>query len=196
MYLYKKLQQRPHKTAGALLLAAGTFIFMGIITAEAYHPASPTYTTRANDISDLALTLPSAVIFNIAMIVAGLLVIKGCFYLQKAYRNSLFTILLSLFGVGLIGVGAFQTGNMLHTLFASLTFISIGAAAVASYRLLPKPYRYFALFFGAAALYHLALLTVFQPILGQGGAERWMAYPTLIWLISFGGYLLGQNSSK
>jgi hypothetical protein len=30
--------------------------------------------------------------------------------------------------------------------------------------------------------------------LGVGGMERMMAYPTLLWIISLGGYLLGNYS--
>ncbi len=32
--------------------------------------------------------------------------------------------------------------------------------------------------------------------LGVGGMERMMAYPTLLWIIGLGGYLLGASSEK
>jgi hypothetical protein len=30
-------------------------------------------------------------------------------------------------------------------------------------------------------------------ILGAGGAERWVAYPIVLWLVVFGGYLIGYS---
>ncbi|WP_254662945.1 hypothetical protein [Haladaptatus sp. W1] len=29
-------------------------------------------------------------------------------------------------------------------------------------------------------------------VLGSGGVERWVAYPLLLWVTGFGGYLLGD----
>lgn len=168
---------------------------MGIITAESYFPAASNYTTRANAISDLALASPSTTIFTVAMVVAGILVIKGAYFLQKAYARTVLTTTLVLFGIGLCGVGAVKTGHVLHSIFALMTFSSVAVAAVLSYSLTSRPFRYVALVLGLASLYHLVLLNVFTPILGAGGAERQVAYTTLIWLIAFGGYLLGQNSN-
>src|SRR4249920_3465733 len=67
--------------AGALLLIASVVILLGIITAEASYTA--TYTTFENEISDLGATRPpnsiiyqpSATIFNVTMIVSGLLIL-------------------------------------------------------------------------------------------------------------------------
>lgn len=196
MKYLKYAKSRPHKMAGLSFLIAGTLIFLGIITAESYFPAELAYTTRGNAISDLALASPSTAIFNISMILAGLSVIKGSYFLYKALNNPLITTCLVLFGVGLCGVGIFKTGNSLHTFFALLTFSTVAVAAVLSFRITSRPFRYAALVLGLASLYHLVLLGIFTPILGAGGAERQVAYTTLIWLIAFGGYLLGQNSGS
>ena len=32
-----------------------------------------------------------------------------------------------------------------------------------------------------------------QSALGDGGVERWIAYPVILWLVSFGGYLVGAT---
>ena len=71
---------RDRRTAGALLASAGIIALMAIITAEALYPAP--YDTTTNTISDLGATLPpnsailqpSAMIFDIAMIVIGLMI--------------------------------------------------------------------------------------------------------------------------
>lgn len=30
--------------------------------------------------------------------------------------------------------------------------------------------------------------------LGVGGAERWVAYPVILWLLGYGGYVAGRGS--
>ena len=30
--------------------------------------------------------------------------------------------------------------------------------------------------------------------LGDGGVERWIAYPTVLWMLAFGGYLMAQGA--
>ena len=73
-----------------MLSLAGMAILMGIIIAEALYPAA--YRTSANTISDLGGTRPpdsvvlqpSAAIFDITMIVAGLLIIAGAYLGRRA----------------------------------------------------------------------------------------------------------------
>jgi hypothetical protein len=42
------------------------------------------------------------------------------------------------------------------------------------------------------------ILGIFLPAvnmtLGRGGAERIVAYPVLIWVVAFGGYLMGSSN--
>ena len=83
-----------------------------------------------------------------------------------------------------------------HQVFAMLTFLAGGAASVASRRRLTTPLRWLALALGIVAL--LALITaVFTPgvglipLLGVGGAERWIAYPIVLWTVVFGSATAG-----
>lgn len=79
--------------AGALLFAAGIIAFMGIVTAEALYP--PGYSASLNEISDLGATeppdsvttQPSATIFNVAMMVCGVLALAAAHCLQRAVRR-------------------------------------------------------------------------------------------------------------
>ena len=79
--------------AGILFFLAGMVILMGIITAEAYYPDQPVYTTHNSMISDLGateppnsiITQPSATIFNLSMILTGILVLSGVFFMFKFY---------------------------------------------------------------------------------------------------------------
>lgn len=194
--------KKSHIIAGILLFLAGTVILMGIITAETFYPLG--YTTANSEISDLGgtrppnsiITQPSAVIFNLTMIVSGIMILFGayCFYL--AHKKLIFNIPLGLMGLGVLGVGFFP-GNveMLHPIFALITFISGAIAAITSSKVIDSPFRYIAICFGVISLFFLFFANFFIPILGDGGTERWVAYPVVMWLTGFGGYILGAKSS-
>jgi hypothetical membrane protein len=189
------------RAAGALLFVAGAIILMGIITAEALYPAP--YTTGGNEISDLGGTRPpdglvlqpSATIFNLTMIVSGLLVIAGATCLHGGLGRLSVTLAVGALGVGALGVGAFP-GNTgaIHALSALLTFVSGGVAAIVTARVTQPPFRYLSAALGAislASLFSYLLLGEATPIaaLGAGGVERWVAYPIVIWATGFGAYL-------
>lgn len=191
--------------AGALLFAAGVVAFMGIITAEALYPEG--YSTSQNEISDLGATRPpdsviaqpSATIFNSVMIAAGVLVIAAALCLHGGSKRKAPAILLGLFGLGVLGVGVFpgDHGNV-HALFALLTFIAGGLAAILSVMVAKGPFRYFSVLLGAVGLLALLLYAAFgdaNPMagLGDGGIERWVAYPVLLWMTGFGGHLMGRS---
>ena len=192
------------RLGGGLLLVAGTTIFMGIITAEALYPG--TFSTGANEISDLGGTRPpnsvilqpSATIFNVAMIVIGVLVMSGSWFIERAFARRSVTLPIAVLGVGALGVGLFpgNTGNP-HAIFAMVTFISGGIAALSAARVTSAPFRYISVLLGAASLATLGsymLLGDVSPIavLGIGGVERWIVYPVVLWITAFGGYLCGR----
>lgn len=186
--------------AGLALLIAGIVVFMGIITAEAYYPAL--YTTNGNEISDLGATRPpnsliyqpSALIFNLSMILTGLLVLTSVYHLAKSSTKKSLTIPLCLFGIGVLGVGLFPGNTTPHPYFAILTFASGGIAAVLSSKVTHGYFRYVAISLGVVALFSLLFNGLFVSSIGSGGIERWIAYPITLWMTGFGGYLLGIDS--
>lgn len=190
--------------AGILFFLAGSLILMGIITAESFYPEKYTYTTSKSMISDLGateppnslITQPSATIFNLSMILTGILVLIGTNFLFRYYDDRIAAILIGLLGVGALGVGIFPGNvNPQHPLFALTTFISGGLSAIYSYRLIKSPFKYVALILGIISLLFLFTASLLIPILGGGGVERWVAYPIVLWLLGFGGYVLGIGSS-
>lgn len=189
--------------AGALLFTAGVMIFLGIITAETLYPG---YSTAQNMISDLGATeppnsvivQPSAIIFNVTMMVCGLCIILSAYCIHRAFYSSTFTLPLVLFGTGALGVGIFP-GNYgaVHGISALLTFIFGGVAAIMSHRIVVSPFRYFSGVLGSIALLDLLLYYILGAsspfaIFGIGGLERWIAYPIALWITGFGGYLMGS----
>lgn len=196
------------KAAGALLFVAGAVILMGIITAESLYPAA--YSTAQNEISDLGATRPpnsvilepSATIFDVTMIVSGLMVIGGAFFVHRVFRRSALTVPLALLGIGALGVGIFPGNHaVMHPIFAMLTFIAGGFAAILAYKVETGPLLYISVVLGAISLLNLVLAIFLGEagligVVGDGGVERWVAYPVVLWLTGFGGYLMGLSPPK
>jgi len=191
--------------AGFSMVLSGFVAFMGIITAEVLYP---NYSTR-QDISDLGSTRPpdpiihepSATIFNSTMLVTGLLVLVAAYFVYRAVDRRGFPVALAIFGASIFGVGVFP-GNVTpwHGLFALLTFFTGGITAILSSRVVSRPFSVLCGLFGGISL--LVLVSVFfyglvirgpHPLafLGSGGIERWVVYPLVLWILAFGGYLLG-----
>lgn len=202
---------RPHtwyaKLSGTLLLVSGAAILMCIVTAEALYPAA--YSTNRNTVSDLAamrpqnlIRQPSADIFNWTMIGVGVLVIMAAYFLYRALQRWAVPVCTALLGLGMVGVGIFP-GNHLtpHTLFANLAFAGGGIAAILSWKVLSSPLRYLCLGLGTAALVSMIcasdLLINWAPVarLGEGGIERWIVYPVVLWMVSFGAYLASRHDA-
>lgn len=192
--------------AGALLFCAGVLAFLGIITAETLYPG---YSTSQNMISDLGATeppnsiiiQPSSNIFSASMAVCGLLITIASYLVHGTFGRKAITFPLGFFGVGVLGVGIFNGSyGAIHGIFALLTFIMGGLAAISSSRIERAPLNYFSAVLGGIALLDLVLYYILgnsSPFaaFGVGGLERWIAYPILLWVIGFGGYLMGHSQA-
>jgi hypothetical membrane protein len=189
------------KVAGELLFLAACVILMGIITAEAHYPAG--YSTADSEISDLGATRPpdsvshqpSAAIFNTTMLVSGAMIGVAAFLLHRALGRKAVSIPTALLAIGVFGVGVFP-GNYsaIHPILAMLAFVSGGLAAVLSYRVVVAPFRVIVAALGVISLLSLALNGALDAVVGVGGIERWIAYPVVLWLAGFGGYLMSTGA--
>jgi hypothetical membrane protein len=192
------------RLGGGLLFVAGATILMGIITAEALYPG--TFSTGANEISDLGGTRPpnsvilqpSATIFDVSMALIGVLVLAGSWFVHRAFGRRSVAIPIAALGFGALGVGLFpgNTGTP-HAIFAMVTFISGGIAAISAARLTSGPFRHLSFLLGAASLATLGMYMLLgdaspMTVLGIGGVERWIVYPVVLWITAFGGYLSGR----
>jgi hypothetical membrane protein len=185
-----------------LLSLAGVAILLGFITAEALYPGL--YTTHTDTVSHLGASeppnsvvlQPSAAIFDITMLVTGAMILAGAWFAYLALRRRAVSIPTALLGVGTLGVGVFPlTHPAPHTLLALTAFVAGGAAMVLSSRVTAVPFRYLWMVLGIVALAATALGVFFvgwAPVadLGEGGIERWIIYPIVLWLVAFGSYLL------
>jgi len=177
---------------------------MGIISAEALYPG--VYATATNEISDLGGTRPpdsiilqpSATVFDVSMIVIGLLVLIASLFVHRAFGRRSVTLPIAILGAAALGVGVFpgNTGTP-HAICAMVTFVSGGIAAISAAQVATAPFRYLSALLGAVSLLTLATYVILgdqSPMagLGIGGLERWIVYPVVLWVTAFGGYLAGR----
>jgi hypothetical membrane protein len=191
------------KTAGTLLLVGGAQFVIFLIIAEAVYPG---YNVSHNVISDLGVWgKPSAPFFDISTMIFGLSVLASAYFINRIFKNRVFTVLFVLAGAGALGVGVFPENTfvihgtpVLHTLSAATAFLVGGITAVSAFKITKPPFRFLSVAFGAAALTALVLfgLTRYSGGLGigEGGMERMIVYPTILWMIAMGGYLSGSNN--
>ncbi len=195
------------KMAGALLfVGAAQFIPAMSIAESLYHG----YNVSAQPISDLGATCvnvyggtsctilqPSATIFDASVFILGLLALVGAIFIFRA-GNKVLGATLMLGGIGAMGVGVFpETTGAVHVLVSFLAFFFAGLSAVLSYRSARPPMSYFSVVLGVVTLLALVLYASSTYLgLGEGGMERMIAYPALIWIAGFGAYLMGRQEPK
>ncbi len=179
------------RVAGSLIFIGSAQLAIIIMVAESLYPG---YSISGNYISDLGVG-STALIFNLSMIVLGILAIIAAFLLRRSSFGIFITILLA--GIGSAGVGVFpETAGHIHGYMALLTFFF---GAIASYFVLAREKNATAVAWavmGSIALVALGLYFTGNFMgLGKGGMERMIAYPDLFWLMGFGG-LLSSNFVK
>jgi len=187
------MKYNDRKVGSALLFIASVQGILGIIIAEALYTG---YSTSENYISDLGVG-PSALLFNSSMILLGVLLVGGAYFIQRALGPRHFSILLTITGVGAMGVGVFpENFGTIHGIASIIIFLFGGASAIASYKLLKPPLSYFSVLLGALSIGALVLFGSGTYLgLGEGGMERMIAYPTLLWGVGFSGRLIGCSKN-
>jgi hypothetical membrane protein len=174
---------------GSLFLVGGVQWFLGILAAESWYDG---YSSRIDYVSELGIG-PTALIY----------MVLGVFFLYKSKAKKLLPILVTISGIGAMGVGVFP-GYMqpMHSIATMLAIMFGAFAAMASYTYQTKPMSIISLVLGSMSL---ILSIVFIPYLGlptgstvtfmgmaKGSLERWAINPILAWIIGFGGYLAGS----
>ena len=189
------------KTAGGLFFVGSAQYVVFMIVAEAIYP---NYSVSADFISDLGVWgQASAVVINPSLILSGVLTICGAFFLQKVLGKRYFSSFIALSGLGSLLVGFFPENTIvvsgipvIHSIAALIAFVSGGLAAVTSYFVTAPPFRYISVFLGGLSFIALVLfLSSFSSDfsgLGPGGLERMIVYPSILWTIGFGGYLMAS----
>jgi hypothetical membrane protein len=170
--------------------------FMTVIMLAA--SIAPRYDYAGGAISDLGVIDETAMLFNVSLIAVGVLNVVGGYLFYRGHRRRWVLATFALAGLGAIGAGLVPLDmSGFHGLFALLAFVFFNLEAIAAATIMRGPMRIVSFMAGAIGLVFVAVMVVgdagnpaiFGPI-GHGGAERMIAYPAMLWLLGFGGYLM------
>jgi len=191
---------RSRRRAGVFFVALGGGFLTTVMLAAALVPG---YDFHGGAISDLGVFAESQLLFNATLVVAGLLNIAGGYYFYRTHGKRWVLVPFVLAGLGAVGTGLFPLdAGDIHSLFALVAFLFFNLEALAVATRLSGAMRALAVLAGVVGLVFVAVMVVgdagspavFGPI-GHGGAERMIVYPVMVFLLGFGGYLLGVDDA-
>ena len=192
------------RIAGLLIFVGAVQFVLGVIISEAIYSGYSVGQQAVSDLGNWSLAGNSAAIFDVSAILLGLFVIAGAYFIQRGFKNRLFTFLLVMTGVGNVVVGVVAENIFLpvHSFFALVMFVFWAASAIMSYKFEKSPFSYVSVILGAVTFLAIVLSLLGEHIssgfylgLGFGGMERLTVYPLLLWMLGFGAYLIGESSN-
>lgn len=185
--------------AGVAFATAGGWFAAALALSAALVPE---YGVRSGSISALGVAPESAVLFNGSLLAVGALTVAGGYLFYRAHRTPWLLAAFVVAGLGAIGAGLFpQSTGVLHAAAALIGVIAYDMAAVGTGVRIRGPMVVASVLLGAVGLLFVVLLPVgdggggLLAAVGRGGADRLVVYPALVWLLVFGGYLVGSRSS-
>jgi hypothetical membrane protein len=192
-----------NKRIAGLLIFVGTVQFvLAVVISEAVYSGYSVGQQQMSDLGDWSLAGNYAAIFNVSIILLGMFIIAGAYFIQRGFKNRLFPSLLVISGIGWVGIGVFALNTSLPVHLLSAQFaMAFGLASVfMSYKFEKSPLSYVSVILGAVTLLAIVLSmsgqinSGFYLGLGLGGMQRFMIYPGLLWMLGFGAYLIGDSS--
>lgn len=185
-------------TGLVLFVLAAQFMIVIMLAASMV----PGYDFHEAAISDLGVIDETALLFNASLVVVGVLNLVGGYLFYRAHSKRWILTIFVLAGIGAAGAGIFPLdASDLHGLFALVAFLFFNLEAIASGTVLRGPMKGISVLAGLVGIVFVVLMAigdagntaVFGPI-GHGGTERMIVYPPMLWMLAFGGYLMGTPS--
>jgi hypothetical membrane protein len=186
------------RIAGLLGFVAVVQIILAIIICEAVYSGYSVGQQYISDLGNWSLAGNYAAIFNVSIIFAGALGIASAYFIQRAFKNRLFTSLLmiSTFCNVLIGVFAEDISMPVHGISALIGLILGLGATFMSSKFVKSPLSYAPIILGGVIIVAVVLQGSGSYLgLGLGGIERLEIYPSLLWGLVFDAYLIGEASN-
>jgi hypothetical membrane protein len=185
------------RTPGILLfLLAAQFMTVIMLAAS----MAPGYDVAGGAISDLGVVPETALVFNLSLLAVGALNVIGGYLFYRVHGRRWILALYLLAGIGAAGAGLVPLDTSdFHGIFALLAFLFFNVQALASASVIEGPMRPISILAGIVGFVFVVVMVigdsgnaaVFGPI-GHGGAERMIVYPSMLWMMAFGGYLMGD----
>lgn len=186
------------RIAGLLGFVAIVQLVLAVIICEALYSGYNVGQQYISDLGNWSLAGNYAAIFNVSMIFAGTLGIASTYFLQRAFKNRLFTSLLmiSAFCNILIGVFAEDISMPMHGISGLIGLIFGLGAGFMTYKFVKSPLSYAPIILGGVIIVAVVLQGSGNYLgLGLGGIERLEIYPSLLWGLVFDAYLIGEASN-
>lgn len=179
------------KGVGTGFAAGGILIMLAIAASQAVYP---TFSTRNDAISTLGgAGTATALFWNSAMVVTGLLWIYSTYRLFHKTNILYWAVPFYLAGVGFIVVGLspWNVSPLPHTIGAQMVFFFGAISCLLAWRLTKGSMGRISLVSGVLSILAYSGGTYgLDSLFGSGGVERLLYYPILLWEIAFGGYLI------
>ncbi|WP_227131192.1 DUF998 domain-containing protein [Halorubellus salinus] len=191
---------RAQRRAGVILAVLSAQFMTVIMLAAAMVPG---YDFGASAISDLGVFPESAWLFNASLVLVGLLNVAGGYYYYRVHGKRWLFGVFALAGLGAVVAGAvpLDAGD-LHSLGALFAFLFFNVQAIGVGTQVRGAMRYASVLAGIVGIAFLGIMIVGDAgnpavfgAINHGGAERMIVYPAMLWLVAFGGYLLGRGES-
>jgi len=186
------------RLAGFFLFALAAQ-FMTVIMLAA--SMAPGYDVHGGAISDLGTFPETAWLFNLSLVAVGVLNIAGGGLVARQTGHGWLLWIFVVAGLGAAGAGLVPLNTSdFHGLFALAAFVFFNIQAIACARLVTGPMRWVSVMAGLIGFAYVVVMiigdggdpAVFGAI-GHGGAERMIVYPAMLWMLAFGGYLMGTR---
>jgi hypothetical membrane protein len=189
---------RARRRAGILLAVLSAQFMTVIMLAAAMVPG---YDFGASAISDLGVFPETAWLFNASLVLVGLLNVAGGYYYYRVHGKRWLFGAFVLAGLGAVVAGAIPLdAGDLHSLGALFAFLFFNVQAIGAATQVRGAMRYASVLAGVVGIAFLGIMIVGDAgnpavfgAINHGGAERMIVYPAMLWLVAFGGYLLGQG---
>jgi hypothetical membrane protein len=186
---------------GVLLFAlAAQFMTMIMLGAS----MAPGYDLSGGAISDLGVIDETALLFNASLVAVGGLNVAAALLLYRATGRRAILAVFTIAGLGAAGAGVVPLNvSGLHGIFALLAFLLFNVESIVIGSVVTGPMRAISWVAGLVGIGFVVLMVfgdagnpgVFGAI-GHGGAERMIVYPVMLWLLAFGGYLMGRGAVR
>lgn len=154
-------------------------------------------------ISDLGVIPETALPFNAALVLVGVLNVAGGYAFYRTHGARWLLTVSTVADLGATGAGVFplDTGAP-HSLAALLAFLFFNVRALGTAPRLSGAMRVLAALAGTLGLVFLVVMVLGDGgnaalfgTFGHGGTERTIIYPVMLWLVAFGGSLLGGGDA-